>query len=278
MGSDHVPDWFWEVLEATRPRLSALELWLGSQPREILEAFALAYESAADSLADFSEGVSVDGDVWSEDSTEDLCMWVVGQGCGLWNSVIAGEVRLEEVAQMYLGRARLLPDCVVPWAEDVSTRSTGATSLPGPSSRASTGRVLPKNSTNGLGYLRRLSGRVDEAAGLAVWTSLVSRLPLVSMLEAKAGPDEMRLSRPPRDGEIWTPAWADVPVRRDGRWMISLAVSTGAVVWSGVWPEPRGLLPAPRRAPERVGRSTGGWCPGPRAPDRTAVPGWPIRR
>ncbi|MER5619201.1 hypothetical protein [Streptomyces sp. NPDC002215] len=120
MGPDHVPDWFWEVLEATRPRLSALELWLESQPREVLEAFALAYESAADSLADFSEGVSVDGDVWSEDSTEDLCMWVVGQGCGLWSSVIAGEVQLEEAAQMYLGRTRPFPDCVVPWDEDVS--------------------------------------------------------------------------------------------------------------------------------------------------------------
>ncbi|MFE2935574.1 hypothetical protein [Streptomyces sp. NPDC059278] len=108
------------IAQATRPHLSALESWLGSQPREVLEAFALAYESAADSLADFSEGMSVEGDVWSEDSTEDLCMWVVGQGSGLWSSVIAGEVQLEEAAQMYLGRTRLLPDSVVPWDEEVS--------------------------------------------------------------------------------------------------------------------------------------------------------------
>ncbi|MGW0958484.1 hypothetical protein ACWD4K_05470 [Streptomyces gelaticus] len=120
MGPDHVPDGFWEVLEATRPRLSALELWLESHSREALEAFALAYESAAESLADFSEGVSVDGDVWSEDSTEDLCMWVVGQGYELWSSVVVGELRLEEVAQMYLGRAPLLPEGVAPWDGDVS--------------------------------------------------------------------------------------------------------------------------------------------------------------
>ncbi|MDV9189195.1 hypothetical protein R6L23_13410 [Streptomyces sp. SR27] len=113
--SDHVPDWFWEVLEATRPRLSALESWLRSQPREVLEDFALAYLDAAEALVDFSEGVSVDGDIWSEDSTEDLCMWVVGQGRGLWRLVTAGELGLEEVAQAYLGRTSLLPDEVASW-------------------------------------------------------------------------------------------------------------------------------------------------------------------
>ncbi|WP_406088236.1 hypothetical protein [Kitasatospora purpeofusca] len=120
MGPDHASDWFWEVLESTRPRLSALESWLESQPREVLEAFALAYESAAESLADFSDGVSVDGDVWSEDSTEDLCMWVVGQGRGLWSSVVVGDRPLEDVARTYLGRAPLLPDGVPLWDEEVS--------------------------------------------------------------------------------------------------------------------------------------------------------------
>ncbi|MEG3626879.1 hypothetical protein [Streptomyces poriticola] len=113
--SDHVPDWFWEVLEATRPRLSALESWLVSQRREVLEDFALAYLNAAEALVDFSEGVSVDGDIWSEDSTEDLCMWVVGQGRGLWQLVTARELGLEEVAQAYLGRTPLLPDGAASW-------------------------------------------------------------------------------------------------------------------------------------------------------------------
>ncbi|MFB7676710.1 hypothetical protein ACFC26_35420 [Kitasatospora purpeofusca] len=120
MGPDHVSDGFWEVLESTRPRLSALESWLGSQPREVLEAFALAYESAAESLADFSEGVRVDGEVWSEDSTEDLCLWVVGQGRGLWSPVVVGDLPLEEAARMYLGRSPLLPDIVEPWDGEVS--------------------------------------------------------------------------------------------------------------------------------------------------------------
>ncbi|WP_380283256.1 hypothetical protein [Kitasatospora purpeofusca] len=120
MAPEDVPDWFWDVLEATRPRLSTLELWLESQPREVLEAFALAYEAAADALADFSEGVRVDGEFWSEDDTEDLCGWVVGQGRGLWGSVIAGERSLEEAAQMYLDRAALPADHVVPWDEEVA--------------------------------------------------------------------------------------------------------------------------------------------------------------
>lgn len=45
-----VPDWFWEALETTWPRPSALESWLGSQRREVLEDFALAYLDAAETL------------------------------------------------------------------------------------------------------------------------------------------------------------------------------------------------------------------------------------
>ncbi|MER6499294.1 hypothetical protein ABT218_07855 [Streptomyces sp. NPDC001455] len=115
-----VPDWFWEVLDATRPRLSALEAWLESQPREILEGFASAYLDAAESLIDFSEGVTVDGGVWSEDSTEDLCMWVVGQGRGFWDSVVTGEWELAEAAQAYLGRASPLSGEVTQWDQEVS--------------------------------------------------------------------------------------------------------------------------------------------------------------
>ncbi|MET9659140.1 hypothetical protein [Streptomyces sp. NPDC006510] len=119
-GLGHVPDWFWEVLDATRPRLSALEAWLESQPREILEGFALAYLDAVDSLIDFSEGVNVDGVVWSEDSTEDLCVWVVGQGRGFWHSVAAGERELAEAAQAYLERTSLLRGEVTQWDQEVT--------------------------------------------------------------------------------------------------------------------------------------------------------------
>ncbi|MFF2658155.1 hypothetical protein ACFVUH_12395 [Kitasatospora sp. NPDC058032] len=120
MAPDEVPDWFWAALEATRPRLSALESWLESRPREVLEAFALAFEAAADALADFSDGVRVDGFGWSEDDTEDLCLWIVGQGRGFWESVLAGERSLEEAAQLYLGRVPPSAGQVVPWDEEVT--------------------------------------------------------------------------------------------------------------------------------------------------------------
>ncbi|MER6360478.1 hypothetical protein [Kitasatospora sp. NPDC001527] len=110
-----VPEWFWDVLEATRPRLSALEAWLGSQPREVLEEFALAQLEAAEALADFAEGVIVDGDGWSEDSTEDLCLWVVGQGRAFWQRVVTGELGLDEAARAYLGRTPPLPEGTVAW-------------------------------------------------------------------------------------------------------------------------------------------------------------------
>ncbi|MFE6871298.1 hypothetical protein ACFVFS_32665 [Kitasatospora sp. NPDC057692] len=120
METGEVPDWFWDVLEEARPRLSALELWLESRPREVLEAFALAYEAAADALADFADGVCVEGDAWSEDDTEDLCLWVVGQGRGLWGSVVSGERSLEDAARLYLGRAPRPSDRVVRWDAEVA--------------------------------------------------------------------------------------------------------------------------------------------------------------
>ncbi|MFJ9696105.1 hypothetical protein [Kitasatospora sp. NPDC101183] len=109
------PDWFWDALEAARPRLTALEAWLVAQPRETLEEFARVFEDAAGELADYSEGVSVDGLVWSEDATEELCWWVVGQGRAFWRSVATGDVGLGEAAQAYLGRTQ----AAVVWDETV---------------------------------------------------------------------------------------------------------------------------------------------------------------
>ncbi|MFJ6048892.1 hypothetical protein [Streptomyces sp. NPDC092307] len=114
-GTENVPGWFWEVLDTTRPSLSALESWLEAQPRDRLEAYAPAYLEAAESLIDFSEGVTVDGAVWSEDSTEDLCMWVVGQGRAFWRSTIEGTWTLADAAQAYLGRPAPLVRDVTQW-------------------------------------------------------------------------------------------------------------------------------------------------------------------
>ncbi|MFF4426331.1 hypothetical protein ACFY04_37145 [Streptomyces sp. NPDC001549] len=119
METEDVPGWFWEVLDTARPSLSALESWLESQPRGVLEGYALAYLEAAESLIDFSEGVTVDGEVWSEDSTEDLCMWVVGQGRVFWRSTVEGAWELPDAAQAYLGRPSPLMWEVTQWDAQV---------------------------------------------------------------------------------------------------------------------------------------------------------------
>ncbi|KDN80764.1 hypothetical protein [Kitasatospora cheerisanensis] len=113
MGPEHIPEWFWQAMEAARPRLAALESWLGAQPRQVVEDFALAHEAAQDALADPAEGVRVDGETWSEDSTEDLCRWVVGQGREFWQAVVAGELTPEAAARRYL-------DGADPWDEEVA--------------------------------------------------------------------------------------------------------------------------------------------------------------
>ncbi|WP_242426957.1 MULTISPECIES: hypothetical protein [unclassified Streptomyces] len=80
----------------------------------------MAYLDAAESLIDFSEGVLVDGEAWSEDSTEDLCMWAVGQGRLFCHALATGESELAEAAQAFLGRASPLSGDVTKWDPEVS--------------------------------------------------------------------------------------------------------------------------------------------------------------
>lgn len=117
---DDIPEWFWHVLHATRPNLSALESWLSSQPKQTLETFALAYLDAASELADYSEGVPIEGQRWSEDSTEDLCQWVVSQGHEFWHSVLTGEKGgLAEAARAYEGNPSACAD-LTDWDDEVT--------------------------------------------------------------------------------------------------------------------------------------------------------------
>jgi hypothetical protein len=95
------PDWFWDVLAATKPDIAALEAWLMAQPKQTVVQFGYAYDEAARDLVDYSAGVRVDGIVWSEDGTEDVCHWVVGQGRAYYYSVASGEVPLELAARAY---------------------------------------------------------------------------------------------------------------------------------------------------------------------------------
>src|SRR5713226_10200850 len=94
------PEWFWRVLDSTRPDLQRLEAWLETASKEQVEQFAHAFEIAAAAVCDFWDGPEVDGVVYSEDDTEDLCKWVVGQGRDLWKSVVDGDRTLANVARL----------------------------------------------------------------------------------------------------------------------------------------------------------------------------------
>jgi hypothetical protein len=121
-----IPAWFWQVIDAAGHRLDVLEAWLMNQPKDVVVAYGHAYVVAAGDLVEgyFADGVLVDAAVWSEDATQDLCTWVVGQGRALWARVASGDLPLSDAAQIYLGRA---PGSV-PWALDES----GATTIKSP--------------------------------------------------------------------------------------------------------------------------------------------------
>jgi hypothetical protein len=98
-------DWFWDVLDRTRPDLAALEAWLMAQPATTVADFGFHYDEAARDLVDYADGVLAGGFVWSEDDTEDLCHWIVGQGRAYYESVASGAVPLTVAARTYAERA-----------------------------------------------------------------------------------------------------------------------------------------------------------------------------
>lgn len=102
---DDVPGWFWDVIDLTRPSVAALETWLATQPGETIARFAFAYWTASTDLADYADGIDVDGFAWSEDDMEDLCEWVVSQGRTYWQSVMSGEHSLRDAAAIYADRS-----------------------------------------------------------------------------------------------------------------------------------------------------------------------------
>jgi len=114
------PDWFWNILDSTRPSLAALEAWLVNAPKKRLEQFASAYELAAHSLRDYWDGPLVDGIQYSEDDTEDLCNWIVAQGRELWQRVRAGDIDIGRVASIVSkGHFHLLPVPTDKWTTEV---------------------------------------------------------------------------------------------------------------------------------------------------------------
>ncbi|WP_234314198.1 MULTISPECIES: hypothetical protein [unclassified Streptomyces] len=73
----------------------------------------------------------VDGADRSEDSTEDLCMWVVGQGRAFWRSTIDGTWELSDAAQAYLGRSSPLMCEVTRWDGSVRRPEHAGYASPG---------------------------------------------------------------------------------------------------------------------------------------------------
>ena len=115
------PDWFWDVLQSTRPSLAKLEAWLVDASEEKLEQFASAYELAAQSVCDYWDGPIVEGVQYSEDDTEDVCNWIVSQGHGLWRCVQVGDIDIERIATaISKGEFRLLPTPTEEWTKEVS--------------------------------------------------------------------------------------------------------------------------------------------------------------
>lgn len=98
----------------------------------VVEHLACAYAAAATELVDFSSGgVEVDGRVWSEDSTEDLCTWVVSQGHAFWGMVVDGTWSLAEVAEVYLERPSPLGTAPVRWDLTVANPNHRGCQAPG---------------------------------------------------------------------------------------------------------------------------------------------------
>jgi hypothetical protein len=93
---------------------------LEAQPRQTVVEFAAVYTDATEALGDYSDGVEAHGQVWSEDSTEDLYSWIVGQGHDFWAAVIAGEHAMADVVDMYLGRPSPLGAPPVQWTDEVT--------------------------------------------------------------------------------------------------------------------------------------------------------------
>jgi hypothetical protein len=96
-----VPDWFWDVIEAARPNLMALESWLVAAPKATVEQYGFHYDTASLALAEYASAIEVDGTVWSEDDMADLCHWIVGEGRTYWQSVVDGDRTLLEAARTY---------------------------------------------------------------------------------------------------------------------------------------------------------------------------------
>jgi hypothetical protein len=84
-----IPQWFWDLIDSSKPDLEKLVSKLETLNREQLENYHGFYASASNAVCEPWEGPYIDGDIknLSEDSTKDLCDWIVSQGYDYWYSI-----------------------------------------------------------------------------------------------------------------------------------------------------------------------------------------------
>nr|BFE62418.1 hypothetical protein GCM10020063_069440 [Dactylosporangium thailandense] len=100
-GRVEVSDRFWDVLESHGRSQARLVGWLREASEDEIVDYQGSFEAAAEELADYWDGPVVDGVQYSEDDTEDLCLWIVGEGRESWD---AARVDFEGAIRRYLAR------------------------------------------------------------------------------------------------------------------------------------------------------------------------------
>jgi hypothetical protein len=114
-----IPDWFWDLLDSSRPSLQELVFRLEALPRDQLIEYASTYVRAAEELCDYWAGPVVNGIEFSEDDTEDLCRWIVSQGPGLYAQALALQGNLEPLVSRYWASERGEDPEYAMWSTDV---------------------------------------------------------------------------------------------------------------------------------------------------------------
>jgi hypothetical protein len=89
MNYEEIPDWFWNLIDSSKPDLKKLEKALEELEKEQLEDYYGLYKRASQEIRDPWDGPYINEEIdhLSEDSTEDLCDWIVSQGYDHWSEM-----------------------------------------------------------------------------------------------------------------------------------------------------------------------------------------------
>jgi hypothetical protein len=127
-----VPDWFWEIVDSTRPDLLALAEQLEKLDREQLLSYYHFYEVASDAVCHQWEGPYIDDEIrhLSEDGTQDLTYWIVSNGKDFWLRATEPDADLVELFWMSVEVDRgEIPD-PPKWTSDVANDNRRGSQTP----------------------------------------------------------------------------------------------------------------------------------------------------